>query len=62
MGHADINGRRNALGVIVELPVDKPSRGKCLDVLKAYYDGVQLPYDAADVKDAGQGYLQVMMR
>jgi hypothetical protein len=62
IGHADINGRSNALGVIVELPADKPSRAKCLDVLKAYYDGIQIPCDPAEMKDSGQAYLQVMMR
>jgi hypothetical protein len=62
MGRGDINGRRNAFDVIVELPPDKAGRQKCFDILKTYYDGVQIPTDATEMKDTGQTYLIVMMR
>ena len=62
MSHPDINGRRNAFNVIVELPADKAARAKCFDILKTYYDGVQIPTDPVEMTDSGQAYLMVMMR
>jgi hypothetical protein len=62
MTHADINGRQNATGVLLELPADPASRAKCFDTLRKYYDAVQIPYIPSDIKDTGQVYQQVLMR
>lgn len=58
----DINGHTAPGGVIVELPKDRKSRDKCYAILKAYYDGAQIEYEAEDVKDAGDQYMSVEIR
>jgi hypothetical protein len=61
MSHPDINGRRDAFGLIVQLPADKASRDKCFAVRRAYYQSIGLGF-AGEIKDSGQGYLRVLLR
>ncbi len=62
MTSRDINGRRSAVGVIVELPQDKTKRAKCYDILKQYYKDAHIDTDPSDYVDTGEDYLRVMMR
>jgi hypothetical protein len=58
----DINGKRSAMGVIVELPDDKTARAKCYATLQQYYKDAQIPADPSEFVDDGEQYLQVDMR
>ena len=58
----DINGKRSAIGVIVELPEDKESRAKAYATLQDYYKDAGIPTDPSEFVDTGEQYLDVMMR
>jgi hypothetical protein len=58
----DINGRRSAMNVIVELPDNKAARAKCYATLQEYYKQAQIPADPSELVDDGEQYLNVMMR
>jgi hypothetical protein len=58
----NFEGKGVAGGVIVELPKDKTSRAKCFELLKKYYDGAEIFYDPADLKDDGMRYMSVQIR
>jgi hypothetical protein len=62
MSGRDINGRRSATGVIVELPQDKTQRARCYDILQKYYKDTQVFSDPSFFKDTGEDYLQVMIQ
>jgi hypothetical protein len=62
MSNRDINGRRSATGVIVELPDDKLRRAKCFEILTQYYKDIQVPVDPTDIQDDGGSYVSVMLR
>jgi hypothetical protein len=62
MSGRDINGKRSATGVIIELPDGHDQRAKCYDILKQYYKDAQIPADPSEFTDTGETYLQVEMR
>jgi hypothetical protein len=62
MSRRDINGKRNAEALIVELPDDKAKRAKCYDILKGYFKDESMYSDPSDFIDTGEQYLEVGMR
>lgn len=58
----DVTGKFYADGLILELPKDKEKRVKCFEILKGYYQDMQIPHDATDLQDEGDRYLQVYIR
>ena len=62
MSGRDINGRRSAEGLVVQLPTGQASRAKCYQTLAAYHkDVLGSPADADDLVDTGESYLFVPM-
>lgn len=55
----DINGKGNAFRMIVEMPDDPTSRGKCYDVLKKYYTDMGEGFMTQGLQDTGDQYLLV---
>ncbi len=55
----DINGKGDAVQMVVELPDDKTARDKCYKIAKAYYDSNNQYYDPAEMRDKGDPYLIV---
>jgi hypothetical protein len=55
----DINGKGDAFQLVVELPDDSTSRGKCYDVLKKYYNDMGQGYMVQSVQDSGDPYMLV---
>ena len=58
----NFEGKGVAGGVVVELPKDKTARAKCFELLKKYYDGAEIGYDPADLKDDGTRFMSVEIR
>ena len=54
MGRGDINGRRQALSLILELPTDKQSRTKVYDLIKTY--NTEMKVGSGNPQDSGTIY------
>jgi hypothetical protein len=62
LSRGDINGRRTAEGIILELPTTASQRAKCCEILKKYYDAAQIRYTPDDLKDEPGKYRKVELR
>ena len=62
----DFNGKITPTGVVIELPrdmvKDKPSRDKCFEILKSYYEAMQIPHTPKSITDTGDPYVFVTIR
>jgi len=54
-----IEGKPQALGLIVELPKDKPSRDRCYQIKADYYKTMGWTVDPSDLVDDGAPYLSL---
>jgi hypothetical protein len=57
-GH-DINGRRLAIGLIVQLPDNPERRRQCYEIVKQYEHDLGGTADADDLRDTGESYLEL---
>jgi hypothetical protein len=62
LSSADINGRRSATGLILEMPTDPAQRAKVFEVLRRYYAWLGMNLSAEDMPDEGTHFVDVGIR
>jgi hypothetical protein len=62
MTRPDINGRRDAIGLIIQMPESHAKRAKVFEILTQYYKDCGIDFYPGEMKDTGEDYIQAGMK